>query len=158
MTEMSHFQTERALRGKVEAKCSVAKKNKKYSKVLECLMFCIILQQQKYIINSGTVALPFSHLQHLKSRSTLLCTLHWNATNAAEGKNGFRTKTTVSASSRGCCSVYRRPRLLSKRQIVALCQHDSAQWPSLFIWLLPWLQLERYDVWGFSMFWQRHSL
>lgn len=101
---------------------------KKYSNVLDCLLFCmnIILQQHKYIINSGTVALPSSHLQHLKSRSTLLCTLHWNATNAAEGKNGFRTKTTVSASSRGCCSVYRRPRLLSKRQIAALCQHDSA--------------------------------
>lgn len=36
--------------------------------------------------------LPFSHLQHLKSRSTFLCTLSWIGTKASEGKKWFSNK------------------------------------------------------------------
>jgi len=78
--------------------------------------------------------------------------------NTEECRNVFWTKRTVFARSRGCCTVYQRTRLLSKRQIVALCQSASACWPSLFIWLLPWLRLDSPDVRNFSVLWQRHSL
>lgn len=60
----------------------------------------------------------------------------------------FEQSLQYPGANRGCCCVYRRTRLLSKRRIVALCQHDSAHWRSVFIWFLPWLQLERFDVLG----------
>lgn len=57
-------------------------------------------------------------------------------------------------STHGCCLVYQRPRLMSKRQIVPLCHLASALRPTLFICLVPWLQLEMPDVCGFSTRWQ----
>lgn len=96
---------------------------------------------------SCTVASPFSRLQHLKSWSTFLCTLGRDENQRRAGC--FWTKPTVCASSRGCCCVYRRTRLLSKRRIVALCQHVND--PHYLFGCYHGYKLEGFRHMGFSL-------
>lgn len=87
-----------------------AKKKKKTW--LNCFYYRKCSQQRRRLQHGGRNSQPFAPTASVYFPLKLT---------QPGGKNGFRTKATVSASTRGCCPVYQRPRLMSKRQIGSLC-------------------------------------
>lgn len=85
------------------------------------------------VMSCGSKMQPSARIQHPRPWSPLLVYTSLKLPQR-RGKNGFRTKAAVSASTRGCRSIYRRPRLLSKKT-------DSCSLSTRFCVMIPIIYL-----------------